>query len=393
LAIYAGYVVRYPVGGHVLAELHNIVGLLRLGYRVVFVEESGSNWNACYDAARDVMSDDPAYGIGVLRETLRPFGLERSWCYVDRQRRYHGLPAEELRAACREATLLFSRARVTWLPELADCRRKIFVDVDPVFTQIDVADHPARSASGCASPADFDFHFTYGEHVHRLGDCLPLASRQWRPTRPPVALELVAPRFTPEARQFTTVLSWTAYGSVTRGGATYGQKDVEMAKLLDLPRRVGSIFHIALGGAAAPAQRLREMGWNVSEARDATLSVAAYLDFIGRSRGEFSVAKHAYVSTRCGWFSDRTANYLAMGKPAVVQDTGFSDFLPCGEGLFAFRNADEAVAAIEAIAADYPRHCRAARRIAEEYLAAGPVLGRLLRECGLPVTASSMDRA
>jgi glycosyltransferase involved in cell wall biosynthesis len=181
-------------------------------------------------------------------------------------------------------------------------------------------------------------------------------------------------------------MSWSAYGSVEYRGVNYGQKNIELLKYLDLPRRAGNVFEIALGGVDAPAQPLRDSGWIISEALAATLTVEAYLDYIGHSRGEFSVAKEAYVKTRCGWFSDRTVAYLASGKPAIVQDTGFRDVLPCGKGLFAFQTTDDVANAVEEIGKDYERHCRAARQMAQEYFDSDKVLRAMLQTCDAPVT-------
>jgi hypothetical protein len=382
LCIYAGYFVRYPLGGHLLAELSYIAGLQRLGYDVIVVEESGSAWAPCYDPDRNEMTADPTVGIGILKNLLRPLGLENRWCYVDATG-YHGLSADELRAACRRARVVFNRAGVTWLEEFRECPRRIFVDVDPGFTQFRLANDPLPSASGYASPRDFQFHFTFAERIGAADCSIPTLDLTWRPTRQPVALELVPVRFTPDAKNFSTVLSWSAYGNIEHDGQTYGQKGNEMLKLLDLPGRTGVKLEIALAGPNAPAGQLREAGWIISDPLAATRTVDAYLDFIGNSRGEFSVAKNAYVQTRSGWFSDRTAAYLASGKPVVVQDTGFSEQLPCGEGLFAFRDAADALGALETIERDYPRQCRAARRIAEEHFAAEKVIGKLLAEAEL----------
>lgn len=382
ICIYAGYLIRYPLGGHLLAELSYIVGLQQLGYEVIVVEEYGGTWAPCYDPDRNEMTTDPATGINRLKSLLRPYGLENNWCYVDAAG-YHGLSAAELRDACRKSRVLLCRASVTWLEEFRECPRRVFVDHDPGFTQFRMATAPQPSCNGYASPRDFQFHFTVGERIG-CDDCpIPTLDLHWRPTRQPMALELVTPRFTPTTRNFTTVLSWTAYGSVEYNGQSYGQKSEEMLKLLPLPQRTGAVLEIALAGPDTPAALLRNAGWIVTDPLAATSTVDAYLDYIGRSRGEFSVAKGAFVKTRCGWFSDRTAAYLASGKPVIVQDTGFSEHLPCGEGLFAFHDADDAVAAIDAINRDYPRHCRAARRIAEEYFAAIKVLGKLLNEVGL----------
>jgi hypothetical protein len=180
-------------------------------------------------------------------------------------------------------------------------------------------------------------------------------------------------------------MSWSARPPIQYGGETYGQKDIEFRKVIDLPARVGPILEIALAGAAAPRQELAAAGWRVREALEVTLTVDHYRQYLSQSRGEFSVAVNLEVKTRSGWFSDRTAAYLAAGKPVVVQDTGFSDVLPVGEGLLAFGDVEQAATALETIQRDYARHCRAARRLAEEHFEARAVLARMLRACDLPV--------
>ena len=384
LCIYAGYLVRYPLGGHLLGEISAIVGLQRLGYDVIVVEESGGAWAPCYDPERNEMTADPSFGIACLQRLLRPHRLDRSWCYVD-PNGYHGLSGGELRAACRKARFVFNRAGVTWLEEFRECGTRLYIDIDPGFTQFKMSPTPTVSCAGYASPYDFNFHFTIGERIGQPDCPIPTHGLHWRRTRQPIVLDLVPVRFAPHPQRFTTVMSWTAYGSVEYGGVTYGQKNLELLKMIDLPRRAGPIFELALGGPDAPCDRLREAGWQVTGALEATQSIENYLDYIGNSRGEFSVAKEGYVKTRCGWFSDRTVAYLASGKPVIVQDTGFSESLPCGEGLFAFQDVDEVVDAVERIGKDYKRHCAAARRIAEEYFDSEKVLRARLQACDLPV--------
>jgi hypothetical protein len=337
------------------------------------------------------MTADPSHGIACLQRLLRPYGLDRSWCYVD-STGYHGLSGAELRAACRKADLLFSCAGVTWLEEFRECKTRLYIDVDPGFTQFRMSPTPTPSCSGYASPYDFNFHFTVGGRIGQPDCPIPTHGLHWRRTHPPVLLDLVPPRFAPDALRFTTVMSWTAYGSVEYGGVTYGQKNLELLKLIDLPHRAGPIFELALGGPDAPYDTLPGQGWHITEALEATRSIERYLDYIGNSRGEFSVAKEGYVKTRSGWFSDRTAAYLASGKPAIVQDTGFSESLPCGEGLFAFNNVDDILKAVEEIGRDYKRHCGAARRMAEEYFDAEKVLRTRLQACDLPVPVTRASR-
>jgi hypothetical protein len=381
IAAVAGYLVRYPLGGHVFAQLQFLVGLQKLGFDVVFIEHFG--WpNSCYDASANAMTDDPAYGLAQIQKIFGKFGVQK-WCFVDARGAFHGLSRDEVKQICRDATALISIASVTWLDEFYECKTRAFIDTDPAFTQFRMPPKPSASCAGYASPHDFQFHFTYGERIGKSDCPIPTRELKWQPTRQPIVLDLVIPRFAPDAKFFTTVMSWTSYGSVEFGGEAYGQKDVELLKLLDLPQKIGPIFEIALGGPNAPAEKLRAAGWKISSALDATVSVDSYLDYIGNSRGEFSVAKNGYVKTRSGWFSDRTAAYLAMGKPAIVQDTGFSEILPCGDGLFAFQTADDVAKSVEKINADYENQCRAARKIAEKFFDSDKILGNLVRFCGI----------
>lgn len=386
VAIVAGYIIRHPVGGQISSQLQYVRGLRQLGYEVVWAEHFG--WpNSCYDPNAAGMTTDPRPGIAVVGPHFARVGLTR-WCYVDEAGRWHGMTREELARACREATLLLSVAGTTWLEEFRECRTRVFIDTDPAFTQMRMPATPAPSCAGYASPWDFAFVFTCAERMSRPDCLIPTHGLPWRATRWPIALDSLAPRFTPDATRFTTVGSWSAYGTVTHNGATFGQKDIEFLKFIELPGRGRACFELALSGGA-PREKLTAAGWHLADAGAVTRTMERYINYIGASRGEFSVAKNAYVATRSGWFSERTAHYLALGKPAIVQDTGFSEILPCGEGLFAFRTLDEAAAAIEEVNRDYRRHCEAARRICEEYFDARKVLGALLRECGLPAMTSS----
>src|SRR5581483_1881389 len=376
--VVAGYLVRYPLGGHVLSVLHWLVGLKRLGYDVVFIEHFG--WlDSCYDPRHNTMSDDPSYGIAEMRQNFARFGLEK-WCYVDANGNFHGLSRAEVRETCRRADLMLSLWGVTWLDEFAECRQRVFIDTDPGFTQFDMPPTPAPSLEGYGSPYDFHYHFTYGARIGQSDCPIPTRGLTWRPTRPPVVLELLPPRYTPEAELFTTVMSWSSRQPIVYEAVEYGQKDIEFWRIVDLPQRVGPVFEIALAGATAPREQITAAGWRIADTREITATPWTYRDYIAQSRGEFSVAVNLEVKTRSGWFSDRTAAYLASGKPVIVQDTGFSELLPCGAGLFAFQTIDDAAAAVETIAADYQRHCEAARNIAEEYFDSDKVLGAILRE-------------
>jgi hypothetical protein len=374
VAIVAGYLAGNPVGGHVLSILHWLAGLRQLGYDVVFVEHHG--WpNACWNPRTKTLSDDCAYGLEELDRHAKRLGL-RDWCFVDQQNRYHGLSRSELDAHCRGAAVMLGLWTVTWLDAFEACPRRIFIDTDPGFTQFTMTPQ-VRSSPAYASPMDFHEHYTYGSRIGQADCPIPTHGLHWRPLRPPVALDLVPVRHAPEAECFTTVMAWSPRQPIVYDGVEYGMKDVEFWRIADLPMRAPACLEIALGGPA-PYEAIRAAGWRLADAAAVTASPWTYLDYIGQSRGEFSVAVNLEVKARSGWFSDRTAAYLASGKPVVVQDTGFSDDLPCGEGLFAFRTIDDAAAALDEIQRDYARHCRAARRLAEEHLDARRVVGRVV---------------
>jgi hypothetical protein len=173
-------------------------------------------------------------------------------------------------------------------------------------------------------------------------------------------------------------MQWESYAPVEHGGRRYGMKAESFAPFLDLPAAAGRVFELAVGGARAPRELLRERGWRVRDPVPLTHDPWTYERYLRASRAEWSVAKHGYVATRSGWFSERTAAYLALGRPALVQDTGFTDWLPVGKGLLAFRTPDEALAGVEAILADGAAHARAARELAAAHFASGPVLSQLL---------------
>jgi hypothetical protein len=378
--IVAGYLVRNTSGGHVLSILHYLAGLRRMGFEVIWVEHFG--WaESCFDPTINAMTDDPGFGIAALKSNLQWIGVHR-WCYVGADGTYHGMPRQELIQACRSADFLLSLWLVTWLEEFRECRYRIFVDLDPGFTQFALTPDRRVSCDGFASPFDFDIHFSYGTRIG-MPDCpIPTHGIQWHPLLPPVAMELIPPVRQTDCRRFTTVMGWNSREPIVYNGEEYGQKDVEFYRIMDLPGTLPEVeFEIVLAGPSAPRERIAAAGWQIADPLTTVHTPAAYLDYIASSGGEFSVAVNLEVKSRSGWFSDRTAAYLASGKPVVVQDTGFSELLPCGDGLFAFATIDDAVEAIRSICSDYPAQCLAARRIAEQHFDAERVLRGMLARC------------
>jgi hypothetical protein len=292
--------------------------------------------------------------------------------YVHREsRQAEGVGWERAKQMLREADLLLNVGGLCWLPEFRLCRRRAVIDMDPFFTQV--------GQFGGGVLEEHHVHFTYGANVGRAGCLIPVGGLDWRPTVPPVVPELWEEALHESSDEpMTTIASWNAYGSVTYGNEIYGQKDRELLRLLDLPARTSQELEMALAGGDEVRDRLRRAGWSIRDAGEVSQDVATYRAYITGSRGEFSAAKHAYVKTRSGWFSDRSVCYLAAGLPVILQDTGFSDWLPTGRGVLAFSSVEEAVSCIDRVNADYPAHCRAAREIAASVFDHRVVLPRLL---------------
>ena len=252
----------------------------------------------------------------------------------------------------------------------------MLVDTDPVFTQIGVL--------GSAPLSAYDVLFTFGENVRRPGCTMPTADHDWLATRQPVLMKLWPVEEPNPNAPFTTVMSWDHTGNHRYRGRVFGGKARAFEPFLTLPQSTSESMEIAINiraKIASPAKvyaRLTDGGWHVRNAAEVTQTPWCYQKYLQHSRAEFSVSKHAYVETQCGWFSERSAAYLASGRPVILQDTGFSDFLPCGEGLLAYRDRDEASAAISRLRDNYENHCRTARTLVEEFFDSRHVLNQLL---------------
>lgn len=366
----SGHIIRYPLGGQCWHHFQYLVGLQRLGHEVYFYEDFG--WpDSCYDPSRDIMSADPTYGVGFLRDLLTPYGLGERWCYLSENGRAHGMSRKDLADLCRDSDLYINLSNLNWIDELKVCRRRVLVDTDPVFTQIGAIGMGGRFE-------DYDRLFTFGENVHQDGCTMPTAGKHWIPTRQPVVLELWPVTPVPTNGDLTTLTNVMAYGEHRHEGISYGQKDREFAQFINLPGYVPVRLRLALAGGEEMQRILRDHGWVIDNPLEASRKPEIYQRYIQQSLGEWCVAKHGYVSTHSGWFSERSAAYLASGRPVIVQDTGFSRFLPAGEGLFAFGSMQQAVDAIHAVVRNPEAHARAARTLAEEFFDSDQVLTKLL---------------
>jgi hypothetical protein len=382
-AIVSGPLANKPFkGGAAWTRLSWALGLRRLGFDVCFVEQIDPA--ACVDESGAPAAFEQSANLAFFRRVTRRFGLAGSAALVCGER-VEGLPMPELLDRAADAELLLNlTGHLTLEPLKSRPRRKVFVDQDPGYTQLWHAE-----GVGGARLAGHDFYFTVGENVGTAGCTVPTGGIRWRPVRQPVLLDEWPVCKTDDPDRFTTVASWRGpYGPVTQGGATLGPKAHEFRKFADLPGRVpAATFEIALDihpADAKDAELLRGHGWRLADPKAVAADPDLFRGYVQESGAEFSVAQAVYVRTGSGWFSDRTVRYLASGKPAVVQDTGFGRNYPVGRGLLAFRTPEEAAAAVEAVRGDYEAHCRAARELAERYFAAEEVLGRLVEEVAAP---------
>jgi len=378
--IIGSYVVRFPLGGFQSWMLQWLLGFKRLGHEVYFVEKSG--WQrSCYDPRTRTMGDDCSHGTAVFDRLLSSHGLEANWCYVDASGTYHGMSRERIETVFRDADVFIDHMRVCeWPEEASHVSMRVMVDGEPAYTQMHLDAKMAWAQNGVM---EYDRYFSVGMNVGDSACSIPTAGKRWEPMLDPVVLSLYPHLPAPPDGPFTTVMNWQAIGPFEYRGTTYGSKDLEFPKFVDVPRRVNATMELALSGGAPARSQLIDAGWKIVDAHNATLTFDQWQRYIQASRGEFSVCKNYFVVTNSGAFSDRAAAYLASGRPVVMQETGFSAHLPCGRGLFGVRNVEEAAAAINEVQGDWENHSKWSREIACEHLDADKVLKNFLDHLGL----------
>ena len=374
---------KHRQGGSIWVRMSWAEALRDAGLEVVFVEQIDER--ACIDAAGGAAVFEQSANAAAFASAMQQFGLTGALLCPDASGgvRCLGLAIDELFARADEAALLVNiGGHLRWEPLLERLRARAFVDLDPGFTQI------WHGEGRDVGVAGHDLHFTVGLNVGARGCPLPTGGLRWRPIRQPVALERWACAAGDTLARFTTVASWRgAYGPASWAGRSYGVKAHEFRRFLAITGALReACFEVALDidpGDSADIERLHAHGWALSDPA-ALAGTDDFRRFVEASDAEFSPAQNIYVDTNSGWFSDRTVRYLACGRPALVQDTGFSEHLPTGAGLLAFTTLDEAVAGARELLADYPRHRAAARRIAAEHFAGPRAIAPLLQAAGLP---------
>jgi hypothetical protein len=383
--IVGGLVGQFPLGGVAWDYFHYVLGLDQLGHDVYYHEDT---WVWPFNPRLQYSTDDPSYTVKFFEDFFAAHApqLRDKWHYVLLRGKHFGMSAEAFANVARTADIFLNVSGACIIPEELGGRcLKVFVDTDPGYNQIMLFEKFAWSQNvdvWCHSVATHDRHLTYAENIYGPDCKIPRMEFDWRTTRCVVTLphwESVRNAPIPPEAPWTTILTWDWFkGKLAHDGTEYFSKLAEFERFSDLPRRVKQPITVAINGVKAPMKKIADLGWRLEDAHEITLTPAKYQAFIARSAAEWSVAKNVYVATWSGWFSCRTACYLAGARPAVVQDTGWSRFIPSGKGVIAFNTMEEVIAGIEVVAADAAVHRAAAFEIAREYLAPDRVLPQMI---------------
>lgn len=389
--IVTGLAGLYPVGGVAWDYLQYPIGFARLGHDVYYHEDT---WSWPYHPAKRTYTEDGAYSAGYIDDFFKKYAPDLSghWHYLHLHETSHGMSRAAFDEIAASADLFLNVSGACMFPDGLSSRCvKVFLDTDPGYNQIMLSERLSWSENverWCSMVSAHDRHFTYAENIHGPDCLVPRLDYRWKTTRMPMVMGLWEPfagRRPHAGAPWTTVTTWNAFkGKLIYGGVEYASKGAEFEKLIDLPRHSPVRLKLAVGGVNAPLELLEKHGWLVVDGPEATLTPGRYQGLITDSRGEISPAKHVYVAMRTGWFSCRSACYLASGRPVVVQDTGFSSVIPCGTGVLSFATMEEAARAIGMVEAEYDRHADVALGMAWEYFDSNKVLGRLIEDAFAP---------
>ncbi len=372
--IVTGLLAQYPLGGVSWDYAQYVAGLHQLGHDVYYFEDTGQ-WP--FNPFSGGVAKDCQFNVNYLARLLSRFGLQEQWAYrFPWQSQWFGLTDRKRNDIIKTADLLINVSGTLWRPsDYSGINRLAYIDSDPVFTQMKLA----RGQDDFRQWIDaHHIHFSFGEDLSAI---VPSTGHTWLPTRQPILLS----EWEPPANYrevYTTIMNWTSYKPVSYQGQTYGQKDIELSRFLELPKKVPEIvLELAVNTGKTkrtPRDLLARKGWRITHPDAVCPDMDSYRAYISSSKAEWSIAKNGYVVGQPGWFSCRSACYLASGRPVIVQDTGFSRIFPVGKGIVAFTTMDEAVRAINDVESNYAEHAEAARALAEEYFDSNIVLNSLI---------------
>lgn len=388
--IVGGYIGLYPTGGAAWDYVQYPLGLLMLGHDVYYIEDTlqfpvfqkeGSAWNDATDC------------VAHLKEVMERFGLGNRWAYRDvATGECFGMTLEKVLELSRTADVFINISCSTFLrDEYLNIPRRILLDSDPMFTQVQcalevVGAYQEQALSTVDMVAAHTHQFTFGENIGAKGCRIPQMDFTWQTTRQPVCLNLWKNEIDDMSLGFTSIMNWSGRKKLQYENETWGQKDVEFEKFKKIPGLLPEVsFEVVVNRPLNKESlfeqgELEQLGWSILEPSMAVANHMDYKNFILRSTAEFGVAKETYVKSNSGWFSCRSACYLAAGRPVIAEETQWSRYIPSGEGLFAFTDMHSAVEAIRAVAGNLKYHAAKAKEIAHEYFNSDKVLTKMLEQ-------------
>jgi hypothetical protein len=375
--IISGAISHYPLGGagNTWAFLQYVLGFQQLGFETYCVEQL--NAKDCVDASGKPTAFLSSVNAQYFQSVMERFALNGHSSLLSGEGGEHiGLSCAEINKIATGADLLVNLSGRLRAPEILHAvRRRMYLDLDPGYTQIWQAQYGVDM-----NLRDHDVYVTVGLNLGKPGCPLPTCGLHWQTTLPPVVLSEWSTTL-PPGPAYSTVADWRGFRPIEWQGVWYGQKADEFLRLIELPRRVSAPLEICLliNNNESDREKLEQYGWRLEPPARHAATPDSYRAYIFRSRGEFTVVKPGYVLGRSGWFSDRSALYLAAGRPVIMQDTGIGQYLPTQAGLLTFTDFDSAVLALERVERDYARHAEAAAAFAREYLDSNRVLSRLVQ--------------
>jgi hypothetical protein len=381
-----GFMGSMPIAGVIWQHIHYVVGLQRLGHDVYYVEDSA---RLPYNPQTFEVNNEFDYAAQILSQLASEFGFEHRWAFCARYLPGNptaGLRLTTIRQLYREADAILN---VCGTQEFNDDLRQsdaiLYIESDPGVEQIKV---DQRTRSTIKYLGQHRALFTFGENIGTDRFPVPLHKLKWLPTRQPVVTDLWKTIRTPAASAvFTSIANWSTSGlkDITWRSEKYlWSKSREFLRFIAAPKKSGEPFELATDiKEEKTREKFLQNGWRFRAPHEMSVDYWQYRDYIRRSKGEFTVAKDQYVRLHTGWFSDRSACYLAAGRPVITQQTGFTDHYGNNGGLFAFRSLGEISQAVREINADYKKHSRAAHAVASEIFEAEKVVAQILERAGV----------
>ncbi len=388
--IVGGNIGLYPTGGATWDYIQYPLGLKMLGHDVYYIEDTRQY--PIFQKDKRAW-DDATECIVYLEKVMSAFGFKDRWAYRDiASGKSYGMSEDKIRKLCSSADLFINISCSTFLrDEYLKIPSRILIDSDPMFTQIQYAkelagEEEAKYWNTKMMIENHNYLFTFGENISSEDCKIPTFDFKWHTTRQPICLNEWENNITIKKGPLTSIMNWSGRNKIIYGNNQWGQKDVEFEKYKTIPHQMPeNQFEIVINKplnseSIYNPEVLQSLGWKLLSPDDAVANTEDYRKYIINSCAEFSIAKETYVKSNSGWFSCRSACYLAAGRPVITEETGWSKYIPSGSGLFAFDSEKKAVEAINTINSDLKKHSAAAKEVAKEYFDSNVVLTNMLNK-------------